>query len=102
MRIVIVSLYRGDINNLILIGEWSRPTWRDACLQVLSCLLILSHTLSLYFSLSLRLSLSLSGSLDVKMAPKAVTLREETELQAMLDRLALDQEDVDGDEPEDN
>ena len=42
------------------------------------------------------------GSLDVKMAPKAVTLREETELQAMLDRLALDQEDVDGDEPEDN
>jgi translation initiation factor 2 subunit 1 len=35
------------------------------------------------------------------MAPKAVTLREETELQAMLDRLALDAEDVDGDEPED-
>ena len=39
--------------------------------------------------------------MDVKMAPKAVTLREETELQAMLDRLALDAEDVDGDEPED-
>ena len=43
-----------------------------------------------------------SGALDVKMAPKAVTLREETELQAMLDRLALDQEDVDGDDPEDS
>lgn len=42
------------------------------------------------------------GSLDVKMAPKAVTLREETELQAMLDRLALEQEEVDGDAPEDN
>jgi translation initiation factor 2 subunit 1 len=41
------------------------------------------------------------GSLDVKMAPKAVTLREETELQAMLDRLALEQEEVDGDGPED-
>eukprot|EP00598_Pedospumella_elongata_P007459 CAMPEP_0184967828 /NCGR_PEP_ID=MMETSP1098-20130426/1063_1 /TAXON_ID=89044 /ORGANISM="Spumella elongata, Strain CCAP 955/1" /LENGTH=320 /DNA_ID=CAMNT_0027489337 /DNA_START=97 /DNA_END=1059 /DNA_ORIENTATION=- len=41
------------------------------------------------------------GSLDVKMAPKAVTLREENELQAMLDRLALEQEDVDGDAPED-
>lgn len=41
------------------------------------------------------------GSLDVKMAPKAVTLREETELQAMLDRLALEQAEVDGDEPED-
>jgi len=41
------------------------------------------------------------GSLDVKMAPKAVTLREETELQAMLDRLALEQEEVDGDAPED-
>ena len=41
--------------------------------------------------------------MDVKMAPKAVTLREETELQAMLDRLALDQEEVDGDDdPEDN
>jgi hypothetical protein len=42
------------------------------------------------------------GSLDVKMAPKAVTLREETELQAMLDRLALDQEDVDGDETQED
>ena len=42
-----------------------------------------------------------SGSLDVKMAPKAVTLREESELQAMLDRLALEQEEVDGDAPED-
>jgi translation initiation factor 2 subunit 1 len=36
------------------------------------------------------------------MAPKAVTLREETELQAMLDRLALDQEDVDGDETQED
>lgn len=41
------------------------------------------------------------GSLDVKMAPKAITQREETELQAMLDRLALEQEEVDGDAPED-
>lgn len=40
---------------------------------------------------------SKGGSLDVKMAPKAVTLREESELQAMLDRLALEQEEVDGD-----
>ena len=38
----------------------------------------------------------------MKMAPKAVTLREETELQAMLDRLALDQEDVDGDETQED
>lgn len=44
---------------------------------------------------------SKGGSLDVKMAPKAVTLREESELQAMLDRLALEQEEVDGDAPED-
>ena len=43
---------------------------------------------------------SKGGSIDVKMAPKAVTLREETELQAMLDRLALEQEEVDGDAPE--
>lgn len=42
------------------------------------------------------------GSLDVKMAPKAVTLREESELQQMLDRLALEQEEVDGDAPEDS
>lgn len=41
------------------------------------------------------------GSLDVKMAPKAVTLREESELAAMLERLAIEQEDVDGDAPED-
>jgi translation initiation factor 2 subunit 1 len=41
------------------------------------------------------------GSLEVKMAPKAVTQREESELQAMLDRLALEQEEVDGDGPDD-
>lgn len=45
---------------------------------------------------------SKGGSLDVKLAPKAVTLREESELQAMLDRLALEQEEVDGDAPEDS
>jgi len=44
---------------------------------------------------------SKGGSLDVKMAPKAVTQREESELQAMLDRLAMEQEEVDGDAPED-
>ncbi len=44
---------------------------------------------------------SKGGSLDVKMAPKAVTSREESELQAMLDRLKIEQEDVDGDNPED-
>ena len=42
------------------------------------------------------------GSLMVKMAPKAVTLKEESELQAMLNRLALEQEDVDGDDAEDS
>jgi hypothetical protein len=43
-----------------------------------------------------------SGVLDTKMAPKAVTLREESELQAMMERLALEQEEVDGDTPEDS
>ncbi len=38
-----------------------------------------------------------SGNLDVKMAPKALTQREESELQAMLDRLAQEQEEADGD-----
>jgi translation initiation factor 2 subunit 1 len=42
------------------------------------------------------------GSLEVKMAPKAVSLREESELQAMLDRLALENEEVDGDAPDDS
>ena len=32
------------------------------------------------------------------MAPRSVTQRDETELQAMLDRLALEQEDGDGEE----
>lgn len=44
---------------------------------------------------------SKGGTLDVKMAPKAITDREESEMQAMLDRLALEQEEVDGDTPED-
>eukprot|EP00538_Stauroneis_constricta_P013404 CAMPEP_0119573384 /NCGR_PEP_ID=MMETSP1352-20130426/45098_1 /TAXON_ID=265584 /ORGANISM="Stauroneis constricta, Strain CCMP1120" /LENGTH=336 /DNA_ID=CAMNT_0007623073 /DNA_START=25 /DNA_END=1035 /DNA_ORIENTATION=+ len=42
------------------------------------------------------------GKLDVKMAPKAVSLKEETELQAMMDRLALENEEVDGDAPEED
>jgi translation initiation factor 2 subunit 1 len=43
---------------------------------------------------------SKGGKMDVKMAPKAVSLKEETELQAMMDRLALENEEVDGDAPE--
>jgi len=42
------------------------------------------------------------GKIDVKMPPKAVSLKEETELQAMMDRLALENEEVDGDAPEDD
>ena len=34
-----------------------------------------------------------SGAMDVKMAPKALSHKEESELQAMLDRLALEQEE---------
>ena len=45
---------------------------------------------------------SKGGKLDVKLAPKAVSLKEETELQAMMDRLALENEEVDGDEPEED
>ena len=43
---------------------------------------------------------SKKGKLDVKMAPKAVSIKEETELQAMMDRLAAENEEVDGDAPE--
>uniref|UniRef100_A0A7S1YLL2 Uncharacterized protein n=1 Tax=Grammatophora oceanica TaxID=210454 RepID=A0A7S1YLL2_9STRA len=44
---------------------------------------------------------SKGGKMDVKMAPKAVSLKEENELQAMMDRLALENEEVDGDAPDD-
>ncbi|CAN0338888.1 unnamed protein product, partial [Phaeothamnion confervicola] len=37
------------------------------------------------------------GRLEVKMAPKAVSQREESELAAMMERLALENEEVDGD-----
>jgi translation initiation factor 2 subunit 1 len=40
------------------------------------------------------------GKIDVKMAPKAVSAREETELQAMMERLALENAEMDGDEEE--
>jgi len=46
--------------------------------------------------------LSNGGKMEVKMAPKAVSIREETELQNMMDRLAAENEEVDGDEPEDD
>jgi translation initiation factor 2 subunit 1 len=36
------------------------------------------------------------------MSPKAVSVKEETELQAMMDRLARDNEEVDGDAPDDD
>jgi len=45
---------------------------------------------------------SKGGKIDIKMAPKAVSLKEETELQAMMDRLALENEEVDGDEPDED
>ena len=41
------------------------------------------------------------GKLEVKMAAKAVSVKEENEVQAMMDRLALENDEVDGDEPED-
>mmetsp|Transcript_14703 Transcript_14703/g.30001 ORF Transcript_14703/g.30001 Transcript_14703/m.30001 type:complete len:392 (+) Transcript_14703:258-1433(+) len=41
------------------------------------------------------------GKMEIKMAPKAVSIREETELQAMMDRLAAENEEVDGDGEED-
>lgn len=40
------------------------------------------------------------GKMDVKMPPKAVSLKEETELQAMMERLELENREVEGDEPE--
>jgi translation initiation factor 2 subunit 1 len=42
------------------------------------------------------------GKLEIKMAAKAVSVKEETELQAMMDRLAMENDEVDGDEPEDS
>jgi translation initiation factor 2 subunit 1 len=44
---------------------------------------------------------SKGGKIDVKMAPKAVSIKEETELAEMMDRLAMENEEVDGDAPED-
>lgn len=42
------------------------------------------------------------GKLDVKMEAKAVSVKEETELQAMMDRIAMENEEVDGDAPEED
>jgi len=42
------------------------------------------------------------GKMDVKMAPKAVSLKEETELQAMMERLELENREVEGDEPDED
>jgi len=44
--------------------------------------------------------ISKGGKLEIKMAAKAVSVKEETELQAMMDRLAMENDEVDGDEPE--
>mmetsp|Transcript_11705 Transcript_11705/g.17646 ORF Transcript_11705/g.17646 Transcript_11705/m.17646 type:complete len:332 (+) Transcript_11705:77-1072(+) len=44
---------------------------------------------------------SMGGKMEVKMAPKVIGDREESELKAMMDRLALENEEIDGDAPED-
>lgn len=44
---------------------------------------------------------SQGGTLEVKMAPKAITLREENELQQRFEDLEREQEEQDGDAPED-
>lgn len=44
---------------------------------------------------------SKGGKMDVKFAPKAVSNKEETELQAMIDRMALENMEVGDDEDED-
>jgi translation initiation factor 2 subunit 1 len=41
------------------------------------------------------------GRLEVKMAPKAVSQRDEADLQAMIKRIEEENEEVDGDAPED-
>jgi len=42
--------------------------------------------------------LSKGGKIEVKLAPKAVSARDEVELEAMMERLALENEDQDGDD----
>lgn len=41
------------------------------------------------------------GRLEVKMAPKVVSQRDEADLQAMIKRIEEENEEVDGDAPED-
>lgn len=42
------------------------------------------------------------GKMDIKLAPKAVSLKEDIELQAIMDQLALENDEIDGDAPEDD
>jgi len=44
---------------------------------------------------------SKGGKLEVKMQAKSVSVKDETELQAMMDRISMEYDEVDGDEPED-
>ncbi len=43
----------------------------------------------------------LGGKMEVKMAPKAVSQREESEFAAMMERLAMENQETDGDAAED-
>ena len=44
--------------------------------------------------------LSKGGKMEIKMSAKAVSAKEESELQQMMDRLAAENEEVDGDDDE--
>ena len=59
------------------------------------------QTLTLAISAITEKILERGGKIDIKMSPKVVSAREETELQIMMDRLAQENAEQDGDEDED-
>jgi translation initiation factor 2 subunit 1 len=60
------------------------------------------QTLTLAISAITKKILERGGKIDIKMFPKVVSAREETELQIMMDRLAQENAEQDGDEDDDD
>ena len=60
------------------------------------------QTLTLAISAITKKILERGGKIDIKMSPKVVSAREETELQIMMDRLAQENAEQDGDEDDDD
>ena len=72
----------------------------DSCIEEVTYVIHVHHLIQSNQTHS-RVILERGGTIRIKSSAKAVSQRDESDLKALLERLAIENEDVDGDGPED-